>query len=229
MTRAYRHTLGITRRSEPPAGLEPEKGLLLAVLPKGADAEDELGELRELTRTALVEPVEELVQQRNRPDQRTYVGKGKLEELKTLYADCGADVLIVDDELDPTQQRALEDALSTRVVDRTQLILDIFAQHAVSAEGKLQVELAQLEYNLPRMRGMWKHLERLGGGVGTRGPGESQLESDRRMARRRITPAAARGSRASRRSAGCGARSASARRCRRSRSPGTRTSASRRC
>ena len=176
----------------PPAGLEPEKGLLLAVLPKGADAEDELGELRELTRTALVEPVEELVQQRDRPDQKTYVGKGKLEELKTLYADCEADVLIVDDELDPTQQRALEDALSTRVVDRTQLILDIFAQHAVSAEGKLQVELAQLEYNLPRMRGMWKHLERLGGGVGTRGPGESQLESDRRMARRRITQLRAR-------------------------------------
>ena len=157
------------------------------MLAKGADAEDELGELRELTRTALVEPVEALVQQRNRPDQRTYVGKGKLEELKVLFEECKADVLIVDDELDPTQQRTLEDALSTRVVDRTQLILDIFAQHAISAEGKLQVELAQLEYNLPHMRGMWKHLERLGGGVGTRGPGESQLESDRRMARRRIT------------------------------------------
>src|SRR4051812_45642572 len=192
--RAYRHTLGITRRSDTPAGLEPEKGLLLAVLPKGADAEDELGELRELSRTALVEPVEELVQLRNRPDQKTYVGKGKLAELKELYADSKADVLIVDDELDPTQQRALEDALSTRVVDRTQLILDIFAQHATSAEGKLQVELAQLEYNLPRMRGMWKHLERLGGGtgalgagVGTRGPGESQLETDRRLARHRIS------------------------------------------
>ena len=187
IARAYRHTLSITRRSDTPEGLEPEKGLLLAVLPRGADAEDELGELRELTRTALVVPVAELVQQRGRPDQKTYVGKGKLEELKTLYADCEADVLIVDDELDPTQQRALEDALSTRVVDRTQLILAIFAQHAISAEGKLQVELAQLEYNLPRMRGMWKHLERLGGGVGTRGPGESQLESDRRMARHRVT------------------------------------------
>ncbi len=157
------------------------------MLPRSADAEDELSELRELARTALVLPVEELVQQRARPDQKTYVGKGKLEELKELYAETGADVLIVDDELDPTQQRALEDALSARVVDRTQLILDIFAQHAISAEGKLQVELAQLEYNLPRMRGMWKHLERLGGGVGTRGPGESQLESDRRMARRRIS------------------------------------------
>ena len=96
-------------------------------------------------------------------------------------------MLVVDDELAPAQQRRLEDALDTRVVDRTQLILDIFAQHAVSAEGKLQVELAQLEYNLPRMRGMWKHLERLGGGVGTRGPGETQLETDRRLARRRIS------------------------------------------
>src|SRR6185503_200420 len=102
-------------------------------------------------------------------------------------AESKADVLLVDDELDPTQQRALENALDARVVDRTQLILDIFAQHAVSAEGKLQVELAQLEYNLPRMRGLWQHLERLGGGVGTRGPGESQLETDRRLARRRVT------------------------------------------
>src|SRR4029453_11388400 len=98
-----------------------------------------------------------------------------------------AESLIVDDELTPVQQRRLEDALQARVVDRTQLILDIFAQHAVSAEGKLQVELAQLEYNLPRMRGLWQHLERLGGGVGTRGPGESQLETDRRLARRRVT------------------------------------------
>jgi len=121
------------------------------------------------------------------PDPRTYVGKGKLDELKQAYGDARAEVLIVDDELAPSQQRLLENQLEARVVDRTQLILDIFAQHAVSAEGKLQVELAQLEYNLPRMRGMWQHLERLGGGVGTRGPGESQLESDRRMARRRVS------------------------------------------
>ena len=165
----------------------------MAVLPRGTDAEDELAELRELARTALVAPVGELVQQRERPDPRTYVGKGKLEELKEAYAASDAEVLLVDDEIDPVQQRALENALSARVVDRTQLILDIFAQHARSAEGKLQVELAQLEYNLPRMRGMWKHLERLGGGtgalgagVGTRGPGESQLETDRRLANRRI-------------------------------------------
>jgi GTP-binding protein HflX len=133
------------------------------------------------------------VQQRTQPDRRTYVGKGKLTELKRAYGDARAEVLLVDGELDPVQQRELENGLDARVVDRTQLILDIFAQHARSAEGKLQVELAQLEYNLPRMRGMWKHLERLGGGrgvvgagVGTRGPGESQLETDRRLANRRV-------------------------------------------
>ena len=174
--------------------MEPERGFVLAVLAKGTDTEGELGELRELARTAGVEPTAELVQQRAHPDPRTYVGKGKLDELKQAYGSAGAEVLLVDDELDPVQQRALENALSARVVDRTQLILDIFAQHAPSAEGKLQVELAQLEYNLPRMRGMWKHLERLGGGtgalgagVGTRGPGESQLETDRRLASRRIS------------------------------------------
>jgi len=158
---------------------------VLAAPPKGVDPV--LAELRELSRTAGVEPVAELVQHRERPDPRTYVGKGKLEELKEAFKRSGAESLIVDDELSPVQQKALEDALQARVVDRTQLILDIFAQHAVSAEGKLQVELAQLEYNLPRMRGLWQHLERLGGGVGTRGPGESQLETDRRLARRRVT------------------------------------------
>jgi GTP-binding protein HflX len=164
-----------------------ERGFIAAVLAQGVDSEDELDELRELARTALVEPVGALVQHRPRPERRTYFGKGKLEELKRTYRESGAEVLVVDDELEPSQQRTLEDTLQARVVDRTQLILDIFAQHAVSAEGKLQVELAQLEYNLPRMRGMWQHLERLGGGVGTRGPGESQLETDRRIARRRIT------------------------------------------
>jgi GTP-binding protein HflX len=127
------------------------------------------------------------VQHRATPDPRTYVGKGKLDELKQAYGDGRSEVLLVDDELSPVQQRALENALQSRVVDRTQLILDVFAQHAASSEGKLQVELAQLEYNLPRMRGMWQHLERLGGGVGTRGPGESQLETDRRLARRRVS------------------------------------------
>jgi GTP-binding protein HflX len=174
-----------TRQPDPAPGAEPERGFVLAAPPKGVDPV--LGELRELARTAGVEPVAELVQHRERHDPRTYVGKGKLEELKEAFKRSGAESLIVDDELSPVQQRALEDALQARVVDRTQLILDIFAQHAVSAEGKLQVELAQLEYNLPRMRGLWQHLERLGGGVGTRGPGESQLETDRRLARRRVT------------------------------------------
>jgi GTPase len=183
-----------TRQQEPSSGVEPERGLVLAVLPRSADAAEELGELRELARTAGVDPVGELVQQRSSPDPRTYVGKGKLDELKHAYEAARAEVLLVDGELEPAQQRTLENALTARVVDRTQLILDIFAQHAKSAEGKLQVELAQLEYNLPRMRGMWQHLERLGGGtgalgagVGTRGPGESQLETDRRIARRKIS------------------------------------------
>ncbi|MDX6518079.1 MAG: GTPase [Gaiellaceae bacterium] len=178
-------------RSNDPA---PERGFIVAVIPQGVDADEELGELHELARTAVVEPVGDLVQYRPHADRRTYVGKGKLDELKRAYGEARAEVLLVDGELDPTQQRTLENALQARVVDRTQLILDIFAQHAVTAEGKLQVELAQLEYNLPRMRGMWQHLERLGGGtgalgagVGTRGPGESQLETDRRIARRRIT------------------------------------------
>ena len=169
-----------------PRSPEPERGFVLAVLAQGADADEELAEVEELARTAGVEPVGRVVQHRARPAQRTYVGKGKLEEVKTLFAESGAESLLVDDELDPVQQRYLEDALDTRAIDRTQLILDIFAQHAITAEGKLQVELAQLEYNLPRMRGMWQHLERLGGGVGTRGPGESQLETDRRLARRRV-------------------------------------------
>ncbi|HEY7004069.1 MAG TPA: GTPase HflX [Gaiellaceae bacterium] len=171
---------------DPAPGAEPERGFLVAVLAQGVDEDDELAEMRELLRTAGVEPVGELVQRRPAPDPRTYVGKGKLVELKEAVAGSEAESLLVDDDLDPGQQRRLEDELRLRVVDRTQLILDIFAQHATSAEGKLQVELAQLEYNLPRMRGMWQHLERLGGGIGTRGPGESQLETDRRLARRRI-------------------------------------------
>jgi GTP-binding protein HflX len=183
-----RHNQAVTvRQPDPAPGAEPERGFVVGVFPKGVDGEAELAELRELARTAGVAPVAEIVQHRPHPDPRTFVGKGKLQELKTAYGSAGAEVLLVDEELSPTQQRSLEDALQARVVDRTQLILDIFAQHARSADGKLQVELAQLEYNLPRMRGLWQHLERLGGGVGTRGPGESQLETDRRLARTRIS------------------------------------------
>ncbi|MBW3592471.1 MAG: GTPase HflX [Actinobacteria bacterium] len=180
----------MTRHARDPApGAAPERAYLVAVLPQGADAGEELGELRELLRTAGVEPVGELVQRRAAPDTRTYVGKGKLAELKEAVGETKPDFVAVDDDLDPTQQRRLEDAVGIGVVDRTQLILDIFAQHAVTAEGNLQVELAQLEYNLPRMRGLWLHLERTGGGTGAgrRGPGETQLETDRRLARRRIT------------------------------------------
>ena len=181
------HNPAVTARQPDPApGAEPERAFLVGVYPKGS-AGDELAELRELARTSGAAPIGEVVQHRGHPDPRTFVGKGKLGELKAAYSGAAAEVLVADDELSPTQQRSLEDELGARVVDRTQLILDIFAQHARSSEGKLQVELAQLEYNLPRMRGMWKHLERLGGGVGTRGPGESQLETDRRLARTRVS------------------------------------------
>jgi len=172
----------ITNRDE-----APERGVVIASLLPGSDGADELEEMRELLRTARVETVETVVQHRRRPDPRSYLGPGKLDELRDLTKELQAEVVVSDDELTPRQQRTLEDALQMRVVDRTAVILDIFAQHAHTAEGKLQVELAQLEYSMARMRGMWKHLERLGGGVGTRGPGETQLESDRRMARRRLS------------------------------------------
>ena len=150
-------------------------------------APEELSELHELLRTAGVAVVGELVQQRERPHPNSYLGSGKLEELKALAAALDANVIACDDELSPRQERTLESTLGIAVVDRTAIILDIFARHAGSAEGKLQVELAQLEYNLARMRGLWTHLERLGGGVGTRGPGETQIETDRRLARDRIS------------------------------------------
>jgi GTP-binding protein HflX len=127
-----------------------------------------------------------LVQRRERPHPNTYLGAGKLDELKAELARSDANLVACDDELSPRQERNLETALGIPVIDRTAIILDIFAAHAHSAEGKLQVELAQLEYNLARMRGLWSHLERLGGGIGTRGPGETQIETDRRLARDRI-------------------------------------------
>src|SRR6188472_292460 len=164
----------------------PERAVIFASLPHGEDGADLLAEMQELLRTARVDTVATLTQHRDHPHPVTYLGSGKLDELKGLVKETGAEVVVCDDELSPRQQRRLEDELQSRVVDRTSVILDIFAQHAHTAEGKLQVELAQLEYNLQRMRGMWKHLERLGGGVGTRGPGETQLESDRRLANRRI-------------------------------------------
>ena len=175
------------RQPDPAPGADPERGFVVAVLARSADPTEELAKIGSSRGRPASSPSESSCSIRARPDPRTYVGKGKLDELKHAYGESGAESLLVDDELDPAQQRRLENLLEARVVDRTQLILDIFAQHARSAEGKLQVELAQLEYNLPRMRGMWQHLERLGGGVGTRGPGESQLETDRRLARRRVS------------------------------------------
>src|SRR4051812_48034174 len=159
-----------------------QRALLIAAGPN----EPDLAELRELLRTAGVASMAELVQRRQTPDPDTYFGKGKLEELKRALKEHDANLIAVDDELVPRQERNLEEAAGVPVIDRTAVILDIFAGHAHSAEGKLQVELAQLEYNLARMRGLWTHLERLGGGIGTRGPGETQIETDRRLARDRI-------------------------------------------
>jgi GTP-binding protein HflX len=128
-----------------------------------------------------------MIQHREAPHPNTYLGPGKVAEAKAAANACDANVIACDDELSARQERNLEEALGLPVVDRTTVILDIFASHANSAEGKLQVELAQLEYNLARMRGLWSHLERLGGGIGTRGPGETQIETDRRLARDRIS------------------------------------------
>jgi GTPase len=162
----------------------------VAVVPDGG--EEQLAELRELLKTAGVAGVGELVQRRDHPHPNTYLGPGKIDELKAELATSDANLVAVDDELSPRQERNLEAALGLPVIDRTAIILDIFASHAHTAEGKLQVELAQLEYNLARMRGLWSHLERLGagridGGIGTRGPGETQIETDRRLARDRIS------------------------------------------
>jgi GTP-binding protein HflX len=156
----------------------------------GEDAE--LAELTELLRTAGVATSGVITQQRAEPDPDRYFGKGKLVEVAGAIKSNGANLVACDDELAPRQERNLETELGVPVIDRTAVILDIFADHAHSAEGKLQVELAQLQYNLARMRGLWTHLERLGagrmnGGIGTRGPGESQIETDRRLARDRIS------------------------------------------
>ncbi len=153
---------------------------------------DDLSELRELLRTAGVAVVGQAVQHRDRPHPNTYLGPGKIEEVKEAAKASDANVIACDDELSPRQERNLEGELGLPVIDRTAIILDIFADHANSAEGKLQVELAQLQYNLARMRGLWTHLERLGAsasapGIGTWGPGETQIETDRRLARDRIS------------------------------------------
>ena len=168
----------------------PERAFLIAV-DTGSDvgwpAEDSLQELASLARTAGAEVVGAEWQQRRHPDPDTYIGAGKAQELLAAKVETGFTVLIADDELSPTQQRGLEEVLGVKVIDRSRLILDIFALHARTREGRLQVELAQLEYQLPRLTKLWTHLSRTGGGIGTRGPGESQLETDRRLIRDRIS------------------------------------------
>jgi GTP-binding protein HflX len=168
---------------------EVEHAFLIAVDTGDDDgwtAEDSLAELANLADTAGAEVVGAEWQRRRHIDPNWYLGKGKAQELREAQRETGFTMLIADDELSPKQQKALEELLSVKVLDRSGLILDIFAQHARTHEGRLQVELAQLEYQLPRLTRMWTHLSRTGGGIGTRGPGETQLETDRRVIRDRI-------------------------------------------
>ena len=168
-----------------------ERALLVGAEMKGRRSpwslESSVAELAQLARTADVEVVGQVLQRPEKLSSTHYVGKGKLEEITEIIADTGCNVVIFDDELSPRQQRNLEDALEIKVIDRTALILDIFASRAQTREGQLQVELAQHQYLLPRLIGQWSHLERLGAGIGTRGPGESQLETDRRLINKRIS------------------------------------------
>ena len=182
-------------RPTKPTGPPAERAVLVAVAARQRGEplwglNDTLDELDYLTRSAGAEVVATLSQRADRITP-TYLGKGKLQELQELLAAERPDVVICDDELTPTQQRNLENALKVKVIDRTALILDVFGRHAHTREGQLQVELAQHQYLLPRLVGQWSHLERLGGGIGTRGPGETQLETDRRIIRRRIQKIAA--------------------------------------
>ena len=160
-----------------------------APLKRGRDRHnlrEHLDELRRLADTAGAQVVGELTQQLDRPHAGTYLGAGKLDELRAMVAETRASLVVFDDELSPSQSKNIEDAIGQRVVDRAELILDIFATRARSAESKMQVELAQLEYMLPRLTRMWTHLEKFRGGIGVRGPGETQLETDRRLISHRI-------------------------------------------
>ena len=163
-----------------------EKAVLVSVDTGEFDAEVSIDELAELASTAGAEVLAKIIQKRERPEAATFVGMGKLFEIVSICKHYEADLLIFDSELSPSQQRNLETASGIRVIDRTTLILDIFASRARSSEGKIQVELAQLKYSLPRLGGHGKEMSRLGGGIGTRGPGETKLETDRRHIRRRI-------------------------------------------
>jgi GTP-binding protein HflX len=165
-----------------------ERAFLVAAETFGAllPVEESVAELGELARTAGAEVVGQATQRIEHPNPATYIGKGKVEEVAEARRELDANVVIFDDELSPSQQRNLERAIGGKVLDRTALILDIFATHAHTREGRLQVELAQLQYLLPRLAGQWSHLERMEGAIGTRGPGETQIETDRRLINNRI-------------------------------------------
>jgi GTPase len=200
--RAFLVGLDLRKRSRGPASARARSGPLSAaaqardastsvVAAKAPDipefsAEESLAELRSLALSAGAEIVGEFLQHRDRPDPATLIGSGKLEEIAGATASASADLLLFDHDLTASQQRNIEKLVNTRVIDRTQLILDIFAKHARTREGQLQVELAQLEYMLPRLGGRGVEMSQLGGGIGTRGPGETQLETDRRKIHRRI-------------------------------------------
>ncbi|MFC1995888.1 GTPase HflX, partial [Chloroflexota bacterium] len=168
----------------------PERACLVAVAVKGSGSgwpvEESIEELAQLADTAGADVVGRLIQRLLVPSTTHYLGKGKLDELLSLKNNINCNVVIFDGELTPLQQRNLEKFLQVKVIDRVALILDVFAKRARTHEGKLQVELAQHQYLFPRLAGQWSHLERLGGGIGTRGPGESQLETDRRLIRQKI-------------------------------------------
>jgi GTPase len=167
-----------------------EKAVLVGVVHKGQteiQVEEYLDELAFLAETAGAVTVKRFMQKLLHPDSRTYIGKGKLEEIKNYVSGKNIKVIIFDDELTGAQITNIEKALDVKTIDRSDLILDIFARRAKTAQAKAQVELAQYQYILPRLRGMWKHLERLGGGIGTRGPGETEIETDRRIVRDKIS------------------------------------------
>ena len=177
-----------THRTIDVSGGSKERAFLVAVDTRKNDwpAEASLDELAQLAATAGAQVVGRLTQRLPFPSRTHYLGEGKLGELLVLKNSANYNLVIIDDELTPNQQRNLEDALQVKIIDRVALILDIFARRARTREGQLQVALAQLEYLYPRLAGQWSHLERLGGGIGTRGPGESQIETDRRIIQKKI-------------------------------------------
>jgi GTP-binding protein HflX len=171
-------------------GTPPERAILVGIIYPGQDereVEDFLGELSFLTETAGAEPLKRFIQKLDIPNPRTFVGSGKIEEIALYVQENNVDIAIFDDELTPSQLRNIEKAIGCRILDRTNLILDIFARRARTSHARTQVELAQYQYLLPRLTGLWTHLERQRGGIGLRGPGETEIETDRRIIRDRIS------------------------------------------